>query len=331
MCGVPLKRIWFAWLLAAITVPGLGYAAANEYPNKSVRLVVPFAPGGGADIVARLVAQELSTVWEQQVIVDNRGGAGGAIGTEVVARARPDGYTMLFGSQSTIAMNPAVYTNLPFDTIKDFAPVILVAYSPQLLAVHPSVQAKTLQEYIALAKAAPGELTYASSGTGTSGHLTFELFKREAGGIDVRHIPYKGTAAAMSDVLGGQVKTLMGSTAVMVPHMKSGRLRAIAIATATRSPAMPQVPTMAESGLKGFEVKPWFGLLYPARTRKAIVDKLFADVRKLQDTSDLSQQIEKAGAVAAVGDSPKQFAALVAAERTLWAKVVREVMPGSAR
>ncbi len=320
-------QITLVSIVAGVCTAGSVYAA--DYPYKPVRLMVPFPPGGGADIVARVVGMRLSNLWNQQVIIDNRGGAGGVIGTELVARAQPDGYTILFGSQSTIAMNPAMYKNLNFDPVKDFIPVILVAYSPQLLAVHPSVEAKTLQEFIALAKASPGKLNYASSGIGTSGHLTFELFKRAAGNIDVLHVPYKGTAAALNDFLGGQVKALMGSTAVTLPLMKAGRLRTIAIATATRSPAMPQLPTMAESGLPGFEVKPWFGLLFPARTPKVIVDKLFNDVRKLQDAPELAKGIEESGAVAADRESQKQFATLVASEQAMWKKVVQEVIPES--
>lgn len=325
-----MKSVWIHATVAcaALTLPA-PQVAAQTYPSKPIRMLLPYPAGGPNDIFARVIAQKLSEAFGKQVVIDNRGGAGGVIGTELVARAQPDGYTILFGSQSTIAMNPAMYKNLNFDPVKDFIPVILVAYSPQLLAVHPSVEAKTLQEFIALAKASPGKLNYASSGIGTSGHLTFELFKRAAGNIDVLHVPYKGTAAALNDFLGGQVKALMGSTAVTLPLMKAGRLRTIAIATATRSPAMPQLPTMAESGLPGFEVKPWFGLLFPARTPKAIVDKLFNDVRKLQDAPELAKGIEESGAVAADRESQKQFATLVASEQAMWKKVVQEVIPES--
>ncbi|MBI3042619.1 MAG: tripartite tricarboxylate transporter substrate binding protein [Betaproteobacteria bacterium] len=319
-------------LLLAIcltVVSGLSRAAALEYPDKPVRLVVPFAPGGGTDIVARIVAQKLTEVWEKQVVVDNRGGAGGVIGTEMVARAPANGYTILFGAQSTLAMNPAVYRNLKFEPVRDFTPVTLVAYSLQLLAVHPGIPAKSLGEFIAAAKAAPGKWTYGSSGVGTSAHLTFELFKREAG-ISLVHVPYKGTAPAITDLLGGQIQAIIGSTAALLQHVRSGRLRAIAMTSGNRSTAMPQVPTMAESGLPGFNVSPWFGLLYPAGTPKTIVNALYSDMRKILNSPDTRQKIADQGGEPALSDSPRQFAAYVASERELWRKVVRENMSGDA-
>lgn len=323
-----IKRIGLAEILLAALLQGLSVSAASHYPNKPVRLIVPMPPGGGSDNVARIIAQRMTESWKEQVVIDNRSGAGGTIGTTVAAKAPSDGYTLLFGAQTTLAINPALYKNLPFDPIRDFAPVTLVAYSPQLLAVHPSVQAKGLQEFVALAKAAPRQLSYASNGVGTSAHLSFEMFSREAG-IQLIHVPYKGTGPALTDLIGGQVQTIIGSTSAILPHMKSGRARAIAVMTANRSVAMPQVPTMAESGLPGFEVKPWFGLLYPAGTPKTVVDKLYSDLRKLLATPDLRQKIAEQGAEVAFSESPRQFAAYIAAEKTLWAKVVAEVMAGS--
>ena len=259
---VSLGRVLAGGLLAFVFAAPAGYAVAADYPNKPVRMVVPFPPGGTTDIVARIVAQKLSDVWAKQVVIDNRSGAGGSIGSDLVAKANADGYTVLFGLQTTHAINPGVYKNLPFDPIKDFAAVTRVAVSPQLLAIHPSVAANNLQAFIALAKASPGRFSYGSSGTGTSQHLAFEMFKRTAG-IGVEHIPYKGTGPAIADLVGGQIQTLIGGVAGLLPHVKSGRLRPIAIASANRSTVLPEVPTIAETISPGFDVSPWFGLFCP--------------------------------------------------------------------
>jgi tripartite-type tricarboxylate transporter receptor subunit TctC len=312
-----------AALLAALVLAG---GAVAEYPDKPVRMVVPFAPGGSTDIVARVVAQKLGEVWKRPVVIDNRAGAGGSIGTELGAKAPPDGYTILFGLQTTHAINPAVYKNLPFDPIRDFVPVTRVAFSPQLLAVHPSVSAATPQAFIALAKASPGKLSYGSSGTGTSQHLAFEMFKRAAG-IDLLHVAYKGTGPAITDTLGGQVQAIIGGMSALSPHVKSGKLRAIAMAGTSRSPVLPEVPTLSETVLPGFNVSPWFGLFYPAATPVAIVDRLFADATgKVLSAPDVRQRIEEQGAEVAPSASRKEFAAYVAQEKALWGKVVPEVM-----
>ena len=314
--------------LAACAVPAPGFCAASEYPVKPVRLVVPFAPGGTTDIVARVVAQKLAEIWKKQVVIDNRGGAGGSIGTELVAKAPADGYTLLFGLQTTHAINPAVYKDLPFDPIKDFTPVTRVAFSPQLLAVHPGVPASTLKEFVALAKASPGKYSYGSSGTGTSQHLAFELFKRAAG-IDLAHIPYKGMGPAITELVGGHVQAAIGGLVALLPHVKSGRLRAIAMASTSRSTVLPEVPTMAETLLPGFNVSPWFGLFYPSGTSVAIVNQLFADVTgKVLSAPDVRQKVSEQGAEVAPSGSRQEFAAFVAAENALWAKVVRDVMAG---
>ncbi len=302
--------------------------AAAEYPVKPVRLVVPFAPGGTTDIVARVVAQKLAEIWKRQVVIDNRGGAGGSIGTELVAKAPADGYTLLFGLQTTHAINPAVYRDLPFDPIKDFTPVTRIAFSPQLLAVHPGVPAVTLKEFVALAKASPGKYSYGSSGTGTSQHLAFELFKRAAG-IDLVHVPYKGMGPAITELLGGHVQAAIGGMVALLPHVKSGKLRAIAMASTSRSPVLPEVPTMAETLLPGFNVSPWFGLFYPARTPGPIVNQLYADVTgKVLSAPDVRQKISEQGAEVAASSSRQEFAAFVTAENALWGKVVREVLSG---
>jgi tripartite-type tricarboxylate transporter receptor subunit TctC len=302
-------------------------AQANDYPTKPVRLVVPFAPGGTTDIVARIVAQKLGDVWKRQVVIDNRGGAGGSLGTEIVARAQADGYTLLFGLQTTHAVNPAVYKNLPFDALRDFIPVTRVAISPQLLVAHPALQTPTLREFVARVKAAPGKYTYASSGTGTSQHLAFEMFKRAAG-LDMAHIPYKGTAPAMAELVGGHTQALIGGVVALLPHVKAGRLHAVAMASANRSMAAPEVPTMNETLLPGFSVSPWFGLFYPARTPNAIVDKLFHDVTtQVLAAPDLRQRVIDQGAEIAPSVSKQEFAAFVAAEHAHWRKTVEAVMP----
>lgn len=307
----------------------LGDAAAAAYPNKPVRMVVPFPPGGTTDIVARIVAQKLGDVWARQVVIDNRSGAGGSIGSDLVAKASPDGYTVLFGLQTTHAINPGVYKNLPFDPIKDFTAVTRVAVSPQLLALHPSVSANNLQAFIALAKASPGRFSYGSSGTGTSQHLAFEMFKRTAG-IGVEHIPYKGTGPAIADLVGGQIQTLIGGVAGLLPHVKSGRLRSIAIASANRSAVLPETPTMAETLFPGFDVSPWFGLFLPTGTPAAITRQLYADVvTKVLNVPEVRQRIGDQGAEAAPSKSTAEFAAFVAEEKALWGKVIRDVMPAA--
>jgi tripartite-type tricarboxylate transporter receptor subunit TctC len=293
----------FAGVSAALVLLVSICAAAGEYPMKPVRLVVPFAPGGTTDIVARVVAQKLAEIWKKQVVIDNRGGAGGSIGTELVAKAPADGYTLLFGLQTTHAINPAVYKDLQFDPIKDFTPVTRVAFSPQLLAVHPGVPASALKEFVALAKASPGKYSY--------------------------HIPYKGMGPAITELLGGHVQAAIGGLVALLPHVKSGKLRAIAMASTNRSTVLPEVPTMAESLLPGFNVSPWFGLFYPAGTPGLIVNQLYADVTsKVLSAPDVRQKISEQGAEVASSSSRQEFAAFVAAENALWGKVVREVMSG---
>ena len=323
---ISLGRVLPGCLIALVTaVPG--YAAAADYPTKPVRMVVPFPPGGTTDIVARIVAQKLSDVWTKQVVIDNRSGAGGSIGSDLVAKANADGYTVLFGLQTTHAINPGVNKNLPFDPIKDFTAVTRVAVSPQLLALHPGVSANSLQAFVALAKASPGRFSYGSSGTGTSQHLAFEMFKRTAG-IAVEHIPYKGTGPAIADLLGGHVQALIGGVAGLLPHVKSGKLRAIAIASANRSAVLPEVPTMAETLFPGFNVSPWFGLFLPAGTPAAITRQLYADVvTKVLNVPEVRQRIGDQGAEAAPSKSTVEFAAFVAEEKALWEKVIRDVMP----
>ena len=328
-----IHRKWISRALVLILVvltPTASFQlCARDYPNKPVRVVVPFPPGGATDVVARIISQKLGEVWGTQVVIDNRGGAGGAIGSDLVAKSTPDGYTLLFGLQTTHAINPAVYENLPFDPIKDFIPVTRVAVSPQLLALHPSVASTNLQAFLTLAKASSGRFSYGSAGTGTSQHLAFELFKRAAG-IDLVHIPYKGTAPAVTDLLGGHVQALIGGVVALLPHIKSGKLRAIAVTSANRSAVLPDVPTMSESLLPGLNLSPWFGFFYPAATPASIVNQLYVDVvTKVLSLSDLRQKIIDQGAEIAPSKSIAEFGAFVAEEKSMWATVVRDVISGN--
>lgn len=308
-----------ACAIGALSAP----AIAQEYPNKPVRLIVPFPPGGTTDVAGRLVAQHLTEAWRQQVIVDNRPGAGGVIGTELAAKSTPDGYTVLIGSITTHAVNPALYTKLNFDPIKDFTPVSLVVSSPQLLAVHPSVEARSVSELLALAKSRPGKLNYASAGSGTSPHLTFELFKSMAG-INVVHVPYKGTGPAINDLIGGQVQMMITGVVALIPHIKSGRLRGVGVTSAKRVAALPELPTIIESGIAGFDVSSWFGVFAPGAVPKPIVRKMNLEIQRMLDKEDIRQRLISLGADPAEKNSPEQFSVYVKSEMARWSKVVKD-------
>ncbi len=294
----------------------------GTYPNKPVRLVVPFPAGGTTDILARAAAQKLSETWGQQVIVDNRPGAGGNIGAELVAKAAPDGYTLLMGTVGTHAINSSLYAKMPYDHVKDFAPVILVAGVPNVLVVNPDLPIKTVAELIAYAKANPGKLNFASSGSGTSIHLSGELFKVMAG-VQMTHVPYKGSAPALTDLIGGQVQLMFDNLPSSLPQIKGGKLRAVAVTSTARAAALPDVPTVAESGLPGFEASSWFGILAPAGTSKEIIAKINADVQKWLASPDAKDKLLGQGAIAA-GGTPEDFAKHIQAETAKWAKVVKE-------
>ncbi len=299
-----------------------GAVGTGRYPTKPIRLVVPFPPGGATDILARNVAQKLTEAWGQQVIVDNRPGAGGNIGSELVAKSAPDGYTLVMGTVGTHAINASLYAKMPYDHVKDFVPVILVAGVPNVLVVNPSVPVNSVAELIAYAKANPGKLNFASSGNGTSIHLSGELFKVMAG-VQITHIPYKGSAPALQDLLGGQVQLMFDNLPPSLPLIKAGKLRALAVTSATRAAALPDVPTMAEAGLPGFEASSWFGVLAPAGTPPAIVAKLNAEIGKWLASPDAKEKLLAQGANAA-GGTPEDFAKHIQAETAKWAKVVKE-------
>jgi tripartite-type tricarboxylate transporter receptor subunit TctC len=298
-----------------------GAAIAQGYPGKSIRIVVPFAPGGGADIIARILGQKMTDNWGQQVVVDNRAGASGNIGAEIVARAVPDGYTLLMAS-SALAINPSVYRSVPYDAVKDFIPITQPALLPNILVVHPSLPVKTVRDLVALAISKPGHIIYASAGAGTGTHLAAEMFKLQAG-IDMVHVPYKGGGAVISDLLGGQVALTFATLPSVMPYVKADRLRAVAMTTTKRWPGLPAVPTIAESGFPGFEISTWIGLLAPAGTPKDIVGKLHGEVVRILKLPDMRARFDGLG-MEQVGDTPEQFAAYIRSELAKYAKVVKE-------
>lgn len=293
---------------------------AQSFPAKPLRIIVPSSTGGAVDGLARLVAQ-MSASLGQQVLADNRPGANGAIGLELAARAPADGYTMVLGFLGPLAVNPGLYKKLPYDPVKDFAPISLVAESPLLIVAHPSLPARSVKELIQLAKSRPGQITYGTGGTGTGGHLTIELFKITAG-VDLLHVPYKGVGPALTDVLAGHISLMTSSPISSQPHVKSGRLRGLAVTGRARSPALPEVPTMIESGIANFESTTWFGVLAPAGTPPAIVTRLNTEINNLLRQPEVREQIARLGADPA-GNSPDQFAAHIKSEIAKWAKVIK--------
>jgi len=309
------------WAIAALLAVFAQNAFAQAYPTHSIRLVVPFPAGGTTDILARAAAQKLSESLGQAVVVDNRPGAAGNIGADLVAKSAPDGYTLLMGTVGTHAINPSLYAKMPYDHVKDFVPVVLVAGVPNVLAVYPPFPVNSVAELIALAKAKPGTINFASSGSGTSIHMSGELFKSMAG-VDMTHVPYKGSAPALTDLMGGQVQIMFDNLPSALPLIKAGKLRAIAVTSLKRAPALPDVPTISESGLPGFEASSWFGVLAPAGTPSPIVAKINADVNKWLQSPEAREQMLAQGANAA-GGTPEQFAAHIRAETEKWAKVVK--------
>ena len=309
---------------AACLFPALAFSdpasAQPAYPQKPIRMVVPFPAGGGTDILARLVGQKMSEALGQQIITENRPGAGGTIGTDVASKAPADGYTIIMVSGSH-AINPGLYLKLPYDTVNDFAPISQLATSPGILVVHPALPVKTVRDLITLARAKPGQLNYASAGSGTPPHLAGELFKTMAR-VDIVHIPYKGNVPAFADMLAGQVSLSFPSMPSAVPHLKSGRLRALGVTTAKRSPAAPNIPTIAESGLPGYESTSWYGMLAPARTPPAIVTRLHEVIVAVLASPDMKDKLGSQG-LDPVGNTPQQFAAVIKSEITKWAKVVK--------
>jgi tripartite-type tricarboxylate transporter receptor subunit TctC len=304
--------------LVALVVSSVASYGQQQYPNKSIHVIVPYAAGGAADAVARVVSQSLSAQVGVPVVVENRAGAGGIIGSDLVAKAEPDGYTLLVTSLSH-TINPSLKKNLPFDTQRDFAPVVLMADAPNLLVVHPSVPVKTVAELIEYARANPGKLTYASAGSGTGTHLAAELFKVMTK-TDLLHVPYKGGGPAAADLLGGQVQVAFATMATVLENARSGRLRGLAVTSSQRFAGAPEFPTIAEGGVPGYELSAWTGMFAPAKTPKQVIDRLAQEVAKSLHDATVKERLLTQGAQAAV-KMPDEFAALVASEIRKWKRV----------
>ena len=308
-------------LLAFALMLGTSVAHADAYPARTIRLVVPFPPGGFNDQLGRILAQKLHESWGQSVVVENRPGGGSQLGTQAVAKAPPDGYTLLVASFA-FAVNPALYAKLPYDTARDFVPVILCAATPNLLVVGNDVAAKSVKDLVALAKAKPGELVYGSAGIGSSNHLSMELLKARAG-IDLVHVPYKGSAPAVLDLVGGRVQAMFDNTPNVLPQVKAGKVRALAVTSPRRFALLPELPTVAEAGLKDFEVSVWFGVVAPARTPPAVVDRINAEVNRILLLPDV-QSIFRLQGVETIGGSPQQFGLHLQSQMTKWGALVRD-------
>ena len=321
---LPNKTLAAELLLAAALATTLASAQntpAIAYPTKPIRLVVPFTPGGSTDILARAMAQELTKAWGQAVIVDNVPGAGGAIGAEKVAKATPDGYTLLMGHIGTLAVNPSLYPNLPYDAVKSFAPVAWVARVPNVLVVHPSVKANNVNELVALAKANPGRMNYGSGGNGSAANLATEYFKLQTG-TSLLHIPYRGTAPAVTDLMGGQIQVLFTGAPAVLGQVKNGQLRALAVSSPTRLAALPDLPTVAESGYKGFEADQWYGVVAPAGTPREVVAKLNAQINQALNSPDMKTRLLSEGAIA-TPVTPEAFGQLIVRELARWKPVIQ--------
>ncbi len=320
-----MRLRWAASLLCllAALAAGASAALAQAYPTRQIRIVSPFPPGGANDIVARVIAQKLSETLGQQVLVENRPGAAGGIGSEAVAKSAPDGYTLVMGTLATHAINASVYRKLAYDPVKDFAPVTMTASIPIVLVAHPSFAATTVRDLVALARAQPGRLDFASSGAGSVNHLAGELFKSMTK-VYITHIPYRGSAPALTDTLSGQVPLMFDLIPSSLQHVRAGKLRALAVTSAARSPLLPEVPTFAESGLQGYEVNSWFGLLAPTRTPAEILARLHGEVAGILRAPDVVQRLSGQGAEP-VSSTPEQFAATIRADLGKWARLVKDI------
>lgn len=317
-----LRSLTTAVALGTGLLASVPAAAQAPYPSKPITMIVPFSAGGTTDILARIVSQALTAELGQSVIVDNRAGAGGNIGGQAAARATADGYTLFMGTVGTHAINATLYKKMPFDPIKDFAPLTRVANVPNLLVANPAQPFKTVKELIAYAKAHPGQLNFGSSGNGSSIHLSGELFKTMAK-VDMQHVPYKGSAPAVTDLLGNQIAIMFDNMPSAIQHVRSGKLRAIAVTTAKRSPELPNVPTIAEAGVPGYEATSWFGLFAPAGTPPAVIARLNTAIVKVLAKADVKKKISEQGAEV-YSETPEQFSAFIQKESVKWGKVVRE-------
>ena len=310
----------FIALLALLLAPNVSLAQ-QTYPTKPVTLMTTFAPGGSSDLIARLVAQKLTEQWKKQVIVDNRPGGAGFIAMQAAARAAPDGHTLVLGHIGVLAVNPAMFPTLPYDPIKDYAPISLVATVPTVLAVHPSVPAQSLKELIALTKSKPGTYFYGTAGNGSAAHLATEYLKQQTG-IDATHVPYKGTGPMITDLLAGQTHMTFTGSGPLIPHVTTGKLRALAVGTASRTPALPDIPTVAEAGYENFETSQWYGILAPAKTPAPIAQKISADINRVVALPDVIARFQHDGDVPK-GTTPEEFAAFIESEAKRWGVVVK--------
>ena len=316
MAGILLRV-----LAACVFVMATPNAGAQSYPHKPIRLIVTFAAGGGADFMGRLIGQKLTETLGQPVIVDNRAGAGGAIGNDAVAKAPPDGYTLLLGAAGPLVISPALYAKLPYDTAKDLAPVTLLAHVPFALCAHPSVPVNDVKELIALAKRKSGKLNFGSSGTAGAPHLAGELFKASAG-VDMVHVPYKGLAPAITDLIGGQLDLIFADVNLVKQHVEAKRLRGLAVTGATRSAILPQLPTVSEAALPGYQAGTWYGVLAPSGVPREVITKLHAEISRILASSEIRERLATQGAEPA-GNTPEQFATVIRVELDKWAKVVK--------
>ena len=308
--------------LLAASLLSLPVQAATAFPNKPIRIIVAYTPAGTTDILARAIGQKMSETWNQPVIIDNRAGAAGNIGTEVAARATPDGHTLLMGTAGTHGINVSLYRKLSWHPVNDFAPVSLSAMVPNIMVVNNALPVKNVREFVAHVKANPGKLSYGSPGNGSTAHLSMELFKSMTGSTIV-HIPYKGSAGVLTDVMGGQIAVTIDNMPPYIPQVKAGKIRALAVSTGKRSSAMPDLPTIAEAGVPGYEAGAWFGLLAPAGTPKPIVAQLSAESARIIKLPDVSKRVSELGADP-VGSTPEQFAELIKTEIAKWAKVIKD-------
>ena len=308
-------------MLASTLLVSAPPARTASFPDKPVRFVVPFTPGGSADIFARAIGQKLAEAWNQQVVIDNRGGSAGIIGSEIVAKSPPDGYTLMLGITANVAINPGLFPKLAYDPARDFAPVTLIAAAPYVMLVTPSLPVRSVPEFIALAKARPRQLNYASTGSGSAGHLTAALFASMAN-VELTHVPYKNIGSILVDMFAGRIELMFVGLVSAQPHIKAQKLRAIAITGARRSPLMPELPTVAESGVKGFEVTGWYGVFVPAKTPAALVDRLNTDIVRAMKQPDVNARFAAEGADL-VGNTPAQFASFVKDEIERWSRVVK--------
>lgn len=316
------SRRFFCIALACAALLATADAAAQAYPSKPIHFIVPYPAGGPLDTVARLLGAKLAESMKQPVVVDNKPGAGGNIGAEYVAKSAPDGYTILMGAVATHAINPTLYAHIPYDAVKDFIPITQVASTPNVLVVNPSIPANNVREFIAYAKANPGKLNYGSGSTGSAGHLAGELFDTMAG-VKMVHVPYKGAGPAMQDLIGGQIQLMFDNLASSLGQIKAGRVKALAVTTAKRTALAPDLPTISESGLPGFDISTWFGVFAPAKTPQPIADRLYTELTRALAMPDVREAMVKLGAEP-VGNKPEEFAAYIKSEADKYAKLIKQ-------